>query len=342
MTFYVMLVLIVGFVLVVVYFAKAAVLEFEQRADEDVLKVKAGYLQIIRTREAMTAERKGLEAEAERIFNLYDLTRDSTKTFSEEEAFETFKEHLTRQLRVKDCRLLKGPLEGAGPREVVPEGYRFFPLKARNMVLGELAYEGIRPEEEETFAILAHQFAIALRRIRLYKEVERLAITDSLTGLHTRRYFMERFQEECARSKARGFPLSLLMIDVDHFKKINDHHGHLTGDRVLSEIGHVLLQAVREIDIVGRFGGEEICVVLPETDKPDALLVSERIRQAVAGRKIHVFDAHLKVTVSIGVATFPADAQKGEELLDKADWAMYRAKKNGRNRVMGFRIYDEK
>jgi diguanylate cyclase (GGDEF)-like protein len=207
--------------------------------------------------------------------------------------------------------------------------------------LGELVYRGLQAKDEETFTILAHQFALVLRRIQLYKDVENMAIKDSLTGLHTRRYLMERFEEEFARTGLKGLSLSILMIDVDNFKRINDEYGHLAGDQVLREVGHLIGQTIRGIDIAGRYGGEEFCVILPDTDKPGALLAAERVRLAIADQKIRAYDASVHVTVSVGVATIPDDAHHMGELMDKADWALYRAKRLGRNRAIGFSVYTD-
>ena len=149
---------------------------------------------------------------------------------------------------------------------------------------------------------------------------------------------MERFEEEFARSKLHELSLSFLMIDIDYFKRINDQHGHLVGDQVLRETGRIIIQSTREIDSAGRFGGEEFCVILPDTDKEGAILVAERIRSSVCDEKIKAYDTHLAVAISIGVAAFPDDAHRMEELLDKADRALYRAKKLGRNRVIGFSV----
>ncbi|MBF0570224.1 MAG: GGDEF domain-containing protein, partial [Candidatus Omnitrophica bacterium] len=297
------------------------------------------YLKIIEKKEELAAEKQRLQQEEDRIFDLYDLTRDSTKTFDEDEAFQAFKDRLSRQITIDDCQLVQEV-----PRDMADfssfKGYKFFPLKARKMVLGEIAYRGLPEAEEETFGVLAHQFALALRRIRLYREVESMAVTDGLTRLHTRRHFMERFEEEFGRARTRKLTLSFLMVDVDHFKKVNDQYGHLAGDQVLREVGRIILQTTREIDITGRYGGEEFCVVLPDTDRAGAILAAERIRSAVSEHKIKAYDTALQIDVSIGVATFPDDAQQIDELVDKADWALYRAKKLGRNRVVGFSIYD--
>lgn len=340
MSLYLMLMLIILFVVAVSYFAKAAVLDFEQRADNDVLRVKTMYFKIIEEKDRLADEKRRLQDEADRIFEMYELTREVTATFDEQEAFEAFKDHLNRRLALEDCRLVDH-----FPKDVDDfpsfKGYRFFPLRTKKMVLGEIAYKGLSDGDEETFTILAHQFALALRRIRLYNEVENMAITDGLTRMHTRRHLNERFEEEFGRAKLKKSPLAFLMIDVDHFKKVNDQYGHLTGDMVLREVARIVAAQIREIDIAGRYGGEEFCVILPDTDKPGALVVAERIRLAVHERKIKAYDAALAVSVSIGVASFPDDAMQMEELLDKADWALYRAKKSGRNRVAGFSVYED-
>jgi diguanylate cyclase (GGDEF)-like protein len=340
MHFYIMLLLIIAFVAVVVYFAKVAVLQFEQQSDNDVLRVKESYSKIIHLKEELAEEKAKLQEEADHIFNLYDLMRDSTKTFDKDEAFQAFKNHLNRQVQLEDCQLV-----GDAPKDMEEfpsfKGYKTFPLRNKKFTLGELVYKGLPREDEETFAILAHQFAFALRRIQLYKDVENMAINDSLTGLHTRRYLMERFGEEFARTGLKGLSLSILMIDVDNFKKINDEYGHLAGDQVLREVGHMVTQTIREIDIAGRYGGEEFCVILPDTDKPGALLAAERVRLAIDEHKIKAYDASIHATISIGVATMPDDAHYMGELIDKADWALYRAKRLGRNRAIGFSVYTD-
>ena len=341
MHFYIMFLLMLAFLVAVIYFAKAAVLEFEQQADQDVFKVKGSYLAIIHQKDVLAGERLRLQDETNRIFNLYDLVRELTSTADVVEAFRVFKEHLHRQVVLDDCQLVEH-----FPEDITAfpsfKGYRFFSLKAKRMSLGEIAYKGLASADEEVFAILAHQFALALRRIRLTQDLEEMAVTDGLTLLHTRRYLTERFQDEFGRAKTKGAALSLLMIDVDLFKRINDQYGHLTGDQVLREVARIIKQHTRGIDITGRYGGEEFCVILPDTDKAGALVAGERIRAAVEAAVIKAFDATLAVSVSVGGATFPDDAHQMDELMDKADWALYRAKKMGRNRVAAFSVYDSR
>jgi diguanylate cyclase (GGDEF)-like protein len=340
MQIHLMIILVVLFVMAVSYAAKTAVLEFEQRADDDVLRVKTVYFDIINQKDRLAEEKQRLQEEADRIFEMFELTREVTATFDEKEAFAAFRDHLNRRMAIEDCRLVENSPVDIDQVEAF-RGYKFFPLRTKKLVLGEIAYKGIAPADEETFTVLAHQFSLALRRIRLYNEVETKAITDGLTRMHTRRYVNERFEEEFGRARGRKAPLSLLMIDIDYFKKVNDQYGHLTGDMVLREVARIISAQVREIDIAGRYGGEEFCVILPDTDKAGAQVVAERICAAIRAQKIRAYDALISLSVSIGAAAFPEDAVQMDELLDKADWALYRAKKSGRNRVVAFSIYAE-
>jgi diguanylate cyclase (GGDEF)-like protein/PAS domain S-box-containing protein len=171
-------------------------------------------------------------------------------------------------------------------------------------------------------------------RKRLEQELEHLSRTDVLTGLSTRRHFMQLAEHEVKRLMRHGGPLSVLMLDVDHFKSINDVYGHHIGDAVLSTIGAITKRALRSVDIAGRLGGEEFAIVLPAADREHALEVAERLRQAIAAAEIPVKDgATISVTVSIGVAESTVADTDIAELLKRADQAMYDAKHAGRNQV---------
>jgi diguanylate cyclase (GGDEF)-like protein len=135
------------------------------------------------------------------------------------------------------------------------------------------------------------------------------------------------------RSKKFNYRFSCLMIDIDHFKDYNDRYGHLVGDAILKEVSKSIKENIRQIDLIGRYGGEEFSIVLTETDKEKAQFVAERIRQAIEYKSIRVYDEDLKVTVSIGICEYPADGKNARELFDKADAALYQAKQEGRNRV---------
>ena len=336
----ILIILTAVFTGVVFYLAKLVVLGLEQRADEDVLGAKDVFGKIIEQKDKALAEKTKLEREAMQIFTLYDMTKEITRHSNEQEAFEIFRKKLKENVIIEDCQFAQDTEEGH-KEGVFPGEYSVFILKSKEKKLGVLMYKGLEPKDNEKFAILAHQFALALRRLKLYKDIETLAITDGLTGVYTRRYFIERFEEEIQRSALRKSTLAFLMIDADYFKKINDQHGHLTGDQALKEISNIVQESVREIDIVGRFGGEEFCVVLPDTDMEGARVVAERIRKSAEKRLIKAYDNNLHVTVSIGVAMYPSDGKLLEELMDKADWALYRAKSQGRNCVVAFGLYQK-
>lgn len=161
-----------------------------------------------------------------------------------------------------------------------------------------------------------------------------LAVTDVLTGLWNRRHMVERLEQEFLRARRVGSSLATLMIDVDHFKGVNDRYGHAVGDQVLKEIARRLQEGARGYDLVGRLGGEEFVVVLPEAGIAGAAQVAERVRQAVAGLPLECGSLSLHVTVSVGVAALRDSDDRVEAVLGRADAALYRAKAAGRNRVI--------
>jgi diguanylate cyclase (GGDEF)-like protein len=167
----------------------------------------------------------------------------------------------------------------------------------------------------------------------LYEGVETLAITDGLTGVYVRKHLMERLEGETDRSRRFGLKLSLLMIDVDHFKRFNDEFGHLVGDVVLRQVAQTIQKSVREVDFVGRYGGEEFSVGLIETDEYTAQQVAERIRRSVEKKDYRAYGEHLKVTVSIGYATYSTKLNSVGLMIEQADAALYQAKRLGRNRI---------
>lgn len=166
-------------------------------------------------------------------------------------------------------------------------------------------------------------------------QLDALARTDALTGLPNRREILDRFQQEHARSQRAGHALSLIVIDLDHFKRVNDTHGHAAGDAVLRAFAEVAGESLRRMDVCGRTGGEEFLVLLPETGLDDARAVAERLREALATRVVQHGGHALRVTASLGVASHPARSAPtpAEELLRRADDALYAAKAAGRDRV---------
>ena len=170
----------------------------------------------------------------------------------------------------------------------------------------------------------------------LFMERERNAFQDELTNVYNRRYFNQIIQKEIEFGKRYNQPFSLLIMDLDNFKGYNDANGHLAGDKALIELAQILKMRARAIDHVIRYGGEEFVIILPRSEKPEALIAAERYRRSVEAHKFIGEDCLPggKLTVSIGVATFPNDAADGITLLQRADEALYQSKKMGRNRVM--------
>lgn len=171
-------------------------------------------------------------------------------------------------------------------------------------------------------------------RKKTEQELERLAQTDPMTGLANRRHFTLLAEQELSRTLRYGGPLSVLMLDIDHFKRVNDSYGHATGDRAIQALAHVCQDILRDIDLMGRIGGEEFAVVLPQTASAQALDAAQRLRQAIAAIVVPMeYGQPLSFTVSIGVATLPDPQTSLETLLGYADNALYAAKRGGRNRV---------
>jgi diguanylate cyclase (GGDEF)-like protein len=286
---------------------------------------------ISRQKHLLEEELAALYFSMSKTVKMYEVARDVVTTLDETELMDRFSADLKRLMSFEDCRLL--PPESPGALGVVAPDV-VFPLADKETHFGFLLLKGIASGEHPYLGILVRHFALALKRARLYKTVQELAITDSLTGLYTRRYATERLKEECARSLAHGAPLSFLMIDVDNFKRCNDTFGHLVGDIVLVEIARRIRESIRELDLLARFGGEEFMVFAPNTSKEGALAVAERIRESMTRSEICAYDEKLIVTVSIGLAGCPGDALTPEDLLRKADQALYQAKKTGKDRVV--------
>ena len=186
-------------------------------------------------------------------------------------------------------------------------------------------------EDIEMLGAVADQAAISISKAQLWE----MAINDSLTGLHVRRYFMAKLQDEIHRTQRYKKSLSLVMGDLDQFKIVNDTYGHTAGDKVLKAVGTFLQKSVRDVDSVGRYGGEEFIMFLPETVKEAAFVLADRLRKGVSEIKVGKLPP---VTISLGIATFPDDGKNIDDLLQRADAALYAAKENGRDQVV---VYTE-
>jgi diguanylate cyclase (GGDEF)-like protein len=211
------------------------------------------------------------------------------------------------------------------------------PLKARKRTLGALMITGRRGAFDaaatRVLGVLANQAAAALSTIQLKDRIQDMAVRDGLTGLYNRRAFDEQLRHALGREDRQKGRLGLVLLDIDHFKKLNDTFGHPAGDAVLRHTAQVVEQHLRRADEAARFGGEEFALILPGTDEAGALRLAERVRGGVEKAQLVFEGARLSVTVSLGVAVWPSDGKDEETLLGAADRALYAAKQSGRNRV---------
>ena len=180
---------------------------------------------------------------------------------------------------------------------------------------------------------LAGEAAVAIQNAYLFREVERLSAIDPLTGLHNRRHFEAAARAEFARAERYALKLSAVMLDLDHFKNVNDTYGHGAGDDVLEQVAGACLQQLRESDLHVRYGGEKLCFLLPETGSDEAVAMAERLRAAIAGLRFDAGAASFTVTASLGVAERDGDGDSLASLLQRSDEALYEAKRDGRDRV---------
>jgi diguanylate cyclase (GGDEF)-like protein len=223
-------------------------------------------------------------------------------------------------------------LRGLGSLKVIP-------LRTAQQVLGTVVLGAARSgaygrDAVRQLEVVAMQAADSIYRARLFEQTERLATTDGLTGLTNHRAFQGRLDEHLAQAQRYGKKLSLILCDIDHFKAVNDVHGHPTGDLVLKGVARTLAKEARSTDVVARYGGEEFAVVMPETDAEGALAIAERIRDRVGRLALDSEKGQVRVTMSLGIATFPDDAGRKADLVERADGCLYHAKRSGRNRTV--------
>lgn len=234
--------------------------------------------------------------------------------------------YLGRAMDARTVEIITTPLQSTA----------YVPLYAKTEPLGVMVLQDRRdgepftPDDAELFQQLGSQIAIAINNARLYA----LAVTDGLTGLYVRRYFDLRMQEEFAQAHRYRRVFSLLLFDIDHFKKFNDTHGHQTGDLVLKQFAALLRKNTRAADVCCRYGGEEMCIILPETDLDEAVLLANKLCARV---RTNVFlgleNQNLSVTTSVGVTAYASVFRDPAEMVKAADTALYQAKELGRNRV---------
>ncbi|HET7293847.1 MAG TPA: diguanylate cyclase [Vicinamibacteria bacterium] len=226
-----------------------------------------------------------------------------------------------------------------GAEETSLGGFAAYPIRTNQSLAGVLAFAGkaaarIAGDSESFLQTAAQQAKIVMENSRLFDKVKSLSVRDSLTGLFNHRHTIDQVASEFGRVGRYEGGVSLLMVDIDHLKRVNDELGHPAGDLVLREVARLLKDSLRVVDSIGRYGGEEFACILPHTNHEEARQTAERLRNAIAEHPFRVGNREFRVTVSVGVATYPsARVDSAGGLIREADKALYRAKEAGRNRV---------
>jgi two-component system, cell cycle response regulator len=225
------------------------------------------------------------------------------------------------------------------PMRIKGDSLLVLPLLVKDEVIGTFSIAAKRAgafpgDRREMLGVIANQVAISMQNARMYQIVEEQATTDGLTGLVNHRTFQERFAAMLGRAERHHFPVSMILTDIDHFKKVNDTYGHPTGDDVLRRVAAILGASARKIDIVARYGGEEFAIVLESTDRVGARNLAERIRAEIEQETFQSSKGPFKATMSLGVACFPEDATQKADIIARADQSLYAAKDGGRNRTV--------
>lgn len=276
-----------------------------------------------------------IDSVLEKSISTYRLNYDNCGVFAEALTEKAIKQSVDLRSIIKSLipdlseDLFRKLLNNAQTRSII-----LVPIKTMDVDFGWLMVLSSREEAEDAeigfLKLFAQQIELAITIADLFEAVKNQAVTDALTGLYNRRYFEEALEKEVTRSRRMRLPFTIISLDLDYLKQINDKYGHSFGDLAITTIADVLKKNARSIDIAARMGGEEFNVLLPGIDSKGGLIAAERVRSAIAECNI---DQVGQITASIGVATFLEHSENIEELLELADQAMYAAKRNGRNQV---------
>jgi diguanylate cyclase (GGDEF)-like protein len=240
------------------------------------------------------------------------------------------------ELRERDTMVFTRKLRLRGMESLL-----VLPLIVKDQAIGSFVLAARTPgaftkNTREMLGVICNQVAVAVENAKMYKRMEEMATTDGLTGLPNHRTFQNRLEEMLHRAERHGKPLSVVITDIDKFKSINDTHGHPVGDMVLKRLGQVMIADARKVDVVARYGGEEFGMVLEETDSAGALILCERLREQVAAQIMTSDQGSFRITLSLGIASYPADGKDKQLLIERADQALYAAKQSGRNRSVRY------
>jgi len=277
------------------------------------------------TKEEMVMKEKlsEIEGKINEYFLFYEIAKKLASILNKRDLFNVFIDEIRLFSFVKDIKI----------SNTQESGYFSFPISEDTNDILNFKIDDKHFDYIINFATL---LKLCVERIKLYNRFEELSIIDGLTGIYNRRYFLKRYSEEFERAKKFKLKLSLLIVDIDDFKKINDNFGHIAGDFVLKDVAKRLKGNIRSIDLVCRFGGEEFIVVLPETDKISAITAAERLSLAISLKPFKIFDDIVNITVSIGVGCYPENTLYQDVFIELVDKALYRAKLSGKNRIGWF------
>ena len=267
-----------------------------------------------------------------------EVVKNMMKVFSilEEEPFEA--DRITLQV---EKRILRPKQMMMDPKATL-RSHLTLPLTVEGEILGCISLNSDQSnafdaQDLQFLSVIGYQMAATLKHFQRLSSFKNIAIYDTLTGLYNRRHFEERLEVDAQKSFYGGTPLSLVMVDIDHFKKVNDTFGHTEGDQVLCKISSLLKSSTRKKDTVARYGGEEFILILPEATLEASFVIAERIRRLIESTLFEVGQAQVNLTVSMGISNFPKhQAKSKEELIKMADQALYDAKRGGRNKVCIF------
>lgn len=250
-------------------------------------------------------------------------------------------DHVRQALRTHKCQRVIFPknikiealLVDFNPQEII-----VIPLEFKNIPLGVIVLAANKIFDKDVTRLLQlfrHSFGLALNNALAHSNLQRIAALDALTGAYNRRFGLTRLKEEFNRAIRSDTALGIIMMDIDHFKSINDTYGHLVGDRVLGQIAESTYRALREGDLMVRYGGEEFLIILPGASRANSLQLGERVRRLIAETTVKDGEQYIHFTASLGITAFPEDNVEGElELVKHADDALYTAKHQGRNQVV--------
>lgn len=268
-----------------------------------------------------------------------DVVKNMVRVFSILGEEPADADQLTLQVEKRNFR----PQQMVMDSKATLKSHLTLPLAVEGEIIGCTSLNSDQPnafdaQDLQFFSVIGYQMASTLRHFQRFSSVKSMAIYDTLTSLYNRRFFEERLGIETQKSFYGGTPLSLVMVDIDHFKKVNDTFGHLEGDKVLCKIASLLKDSVRKKDTVARYGGEEFVLILPGAGLEESAMIAERIRRLVENTPMQIIgQAQINLTVSLGISNFPIHRPNSkEELVKMADQALYEAKEEGRNRVCIF------